>query len=82
MSFENLILYLETNDSGDQYVEGFPTLPSNYPAPAGVLPASSTLTLPTWMLHQIPYIKGSVLQDCTLLPFQIQLTDPGGPLSF
>lgn len=35
MSFENLILYLETNDSGDQHVEGSPTLPNNYPAPAG-----------------------------------------------
>ena len=48
----------------------------------GVLHSSSTLTLATWMLHQIPYIKGSVLQVCTLFPFQIQLTNPGGPLSF
>lgn len=52
-------------------------LPSNCPAPAGgpTSPAP-TLTLATWMLHQIPYVKGSVLQDCALFPFQIQLTNP------
>ena len=30
----------------------------------GVLQFNSILTLSTWRLHQIPQVKGSVLQDC------------------
>ena len=41
--------------------------------PAGVLQFNSVLTLSTWRQHQIPQVKGSVLQDCSHFRYQLQV---------